>query len=131
MAGDGGAKALITTVAFGDRNRLPLELLENAGIEYVINPSRGGIVNEQDLYDVMKAGHLSGAAIDVFEHEPYSGPLAEIERGLLTSNMGSMSVDCRCRMEIEATEEAVRFLTGKSLASEVPEVEFEAQLESL
>ena len=33
----------------------------------VINTARGGIINKQDLYDVMKSGHLSGAAIDVFD----------------------------------------------------------------
>jgi D-3-phosphoglycerate dehydrogenase len=41
--------------------------------------------------------------------------------------MGSMSVDCRTRMEIEATEEAVRFLTGKPLTSVVPSSEYEVQ----
>ena len=97
----------------------------------IINTARGGIINEQDLYDVMKAGHLSGAAIDVFEQEPYSGKLAEIERCLLTAHMGSMSVDCRVRMEIEATEEAVRFLTGKALEGEVPKAEYDVQSEEL
>ena len=97
----------------------------------IINVARGGIVNENDLYEIMKTGHLAGAAIDVFEHEPYAGKLAEIERCLLTAHMGSMSVDCRTRMEIEATEEAVRFLTGKPLTSEVPEVEYEAQSHGL
>lgn len=93
----------------------------------IINTSRGGIVNEDDLYDVMMAGHLSGAAIDAFEHEPYAGKLAEIERCLLTAHMGSMSIDCRTRMEIEATEEAVRFLTGKPLEGEVPQAEYDVQ----
>lgn len=93
----------------------------------IINTSRGGIINEQDLFEVMDAGHLGGAAIDVFEHEPYDGPLARIERCLLTSHMGSMSVDCRSRMEIEATEEAVRFLTGKPLTGLVPRTEYDAQ----
>jgi len=97
----------------------------------IINVARGGIISEPDLAEVMKSGHLSGAAIDVFEHEPYSGPLAEIDRCLLTAHMGSMSVDCRTRMEIEATDEAVRFLTGKALASEVPEVEYEVQSQGL
>ena len=81
----------------------------------VINTARDGIINEQDLYEVMQGGHLSVAAIDVFDFEPYSGPLREIQRCLLTAHMGSMSVDCRTRMEIEATEEAVRFLTAKPL----------------
>ena len=41
----------------------------------LINTARGGIVNEDDLFDVMKQGHLSGAALDVFVQEPYSGRL--------------------------------------------------------
>ncbi|MDI1270385.1 MAG: phosphoglycerate dehydrogenase [Polaromonas sp.] len=97
----------------------------------IINTARGGIINEGDLHDVMMAGHLSGAAIDVFEHEPYAGPLSQIERCLLTAHMGSMSVDCRTRMEIEATEEAVRFLSGKPLTSEVPQAEYDVQSQGL
>ena len=97
----------------------------------LINTARGGIINEDDLYDVMKEGHLSGASIDVFVQEPYSGKLREIERCILTAHMGSMSVDCRTRMEREATEEAVRFLTGKPLEGLVPEHEYAVQREGL
>ena len=93
----------------------------------LINTSRGGIVNEQDLCSVLGEGHLGGAAIDVFEEEPYAGPLAGIDRCLLTCHMGSMSVDCRSRMEIEATEEAVRHLRGMPLECLVPEDEYAAQ----
>jgi D-3-phosphoglycerate dehydrogenase len=97
----------------------------------VINTSRGGIINEQDLALVLNKGHLSGAAIDVFEQEPYDGELKDIERCLLTSHMGSMSVDCRTTMEIEATEEAVRFLTGQPLQGLVPQDEYEVQRNGL
>jgi D-3-phosphoglycerate dehydrogenase len=38
-----------------------------------------------------------------------------------------MSVDCRTRMEIEATEEAVRFVTGAALQSPVPQDEYDVQ----
>lgn len=97
----------------------------------IINTARGGIINEEDLYQVMKTGHLGGAAVDVFDLEPYSGKLVEIERCLLTAHMGSMSVDCRTRMEIEATEEAVRFLRGELLCGEVPQAEYEVQRQGL
>jgi len=97
----------------------------------LINTSRGGIINEDDLYDVMNEGHLSGAAIDVFVQEPYSGRLREIERCILTAHMGSSSVNCRTRMEREATEEVVRFLTGKPLEGLVPEHEYTIQREGL
>ena len=97
----------------------------------IINTSRGGIINEQDLYEVMQSNHLSGAAIDVFDFEPYDGNLREIERCILTAHMGSMSVDCRTRMEIEATEEVVLFLTEQPLESVVPEEEYTVQREGL
>ena len=97
----------------------------------IINTSRGGIINEDDLYEVLKSGHLSGAAVDVFEKEPYDGPLKEIERCLLTAHMGSMSVDCRRRMEIESTEEAIRFIKSKALESEVPQEEYDVQSQGL
>lgn len=97
----------------------------------IINTSRGGIINEHDLAEVLNTGHLSGAAIDVFEQEPYAGELAQIDRCLLTSHMGSMSIDCRTRMEIEATEEAVRFLTGQDLQGLVPSEEYDVQRQVL
>ena len=87
------------------------------------------IINEIDLYNVMIAGHLGGAAIDVFENEPYKGQLFEIDRCLLTAHMGSMSEDCRSQMELEATEEAVRFFEGKLLKREVPQSEYEMQVQ--
>lgn len=95
----------------------------------VINTSRGGVVDEKALYQALKDEKIGGAAIDVFEKEPYNGPLSNLPNCLLTSHMGSMSHDCRTRMEIEATEEAIRFLQGKPLLSPVPEEEYELQRE--
>ena len=91
----------------------------------IINTARGGIINEQDLFEILKSGHLGGAALDVFEEEPYTGNLSTIERCLLTAHMGSMSIDCRARMEIEATEEVIRFISEQPLESAVPEEEYD------
>ena len=107
------------------------QLLQMKPDALLINAARGGIINEQDLYSVMAAGHLGGAAIDVFEHEPYIGNLNKIERCILTAHMGSMSIDCRSRMEIEATEEAVRFVTKQPLKGLVPKEEYDAQRDGL
>jgi len=107
------------------------QLLSMKDDAIIINTARGGIINEQDLYEVMQTGHLSGAAIDVFDFEPYAGKLREIQRCILTAHMGSMSIDCRTRMEIEATEEAVRFLTDQPLEGVVPEEEYAVQREGL
>jgi D-3-phosphoglycerate dehydrogenase / 2-oxoglutarate reductase len=93
----------------------------------LVNTARGGIVNESNLFEVLESGHLGGAAIDVFDREPYFGKLADLDQCLLTAHMGSMSIDCRVRMEIEATEEAVRMIRDEPLRSEVPQVEYENQ----
>jgi D-3-phosphoglycerate dehydrogenase len=93
----------------------------------LVNTARGGIVNEQDLFENLKAGCLGGAAIDVFEEEPYRGKLVGLDKCLLTAHMGSMSIDCRTRMEIEATEETVRFIMDQPLESLVPEDEYKNQ----
>jgi len=115
-------------LTFLTRNMICREhLLQMKKGAFVINTSRGGIINEDDLYKAMEEGHLGGAAIDVFENEPYTGKLIEIDRCLLTAHMGSMSIDCRSQMEIEATEEAVRFLAGKPLEGEVPQSEYDIQ----
>jgi len=94
----------------------------------LINTSRGGIVNEQDLYDALVNKIILGAAIDVFEKEPYSGNLAELDNCLLSCHMGSMTNDCRTRMEIEATEDAIRYILGEPLLQEVPQDEYDNQL---
>lgn len=93
----------------------------------LINTSRGGVIDEKSLYNALKNEKIGGAAIDVFEKEPYAGPLKDLPNCLVTSHMGSMSLDCRTRMEIEATEEAIRFMLGKSLLSPVPQEEYEMQ----
>lgn len=82
---------------------------------YLINTSRGGIVDEVALYKSLKNKHLAGAAIDVFEHEPYSGPLTELDNCLTTSHMGSLTREVRALMEEQIVEDIERFISGYSL----------------
>lgn len=102
--------------------RRELEMMKRDTV--LINTSRGGMVNEHDLAQALKKGRLAGAALDVFGQEPYSGELVTIENCLLTCHMGSMARDCRAQMELEATEEAVRFFKGEPLRQLVPEDEY-------
>jgi D-3-phosphoglycerate dehydrogenase len=91
----------------------------------LINTARGGIVDEAALAEALRSSRIAGAAVDVFEQEPYTGELARLERCLLTCHMGSMSADCRRRMEIEATDNALAFLAGGAPADPVPDEEYE------
>lgn len=102
------------------KNLFDMSLLEKMqSSAFLINTARGGIVNEADLYNVIRSKKLAGAALDVFDEEPYHGNLKELENVILTQHMGSCSDDCRADMEREAAEEVVRFFNGEPLKSKV------------
>lgn len=85
----------------------------------LINSARGGIVNENDLYVALRDKKIGGAAVDVFEEEPYKGNLCELENCLLTCHMGASTIDSRADMEIQAVQEAIRFKNKEALKNEV------------
>jgi D-3-phosphoglycerate dehydrogenase len=93
----------------------------------LVNLSRGGIVDELALAAALRAGGRGGAALDVFEEEPYKGPLRELDNVLLTAHLGSCSVDCRARMEREAAADVIRYFRGEPMRGEVPAEEYENQ----
>lgn len=91
----------------------------------LINTSRGGIINEEDLFYALKNNIISSAALDVFENEPYKGKFSNLDNCLLTSHMGSMTHTCRSNMEIEATKEVIRFINKKPLKQSIPKYAYE------
>ena len=90
----------------------------------LINTARGGIVDEEALYKALEQKIIHSAAIDVFEKEPYSGPLTTLDNCFCTCHMGSMSYDCRAQMEIEATQEIINYFTGMPQNKLVPDSEY-------
>ena len=81
----------------------------------VINAARGGLVDENALAEALQTGKLSAAALDVFEQEPYHGPLIECSNIILTSHVGSLARESRQRMEVEAAENLLQGLIKTGL----------------
>ena len=75
----------------------------------LVNCSRGGLVDEEALYELLKEGKLGGAHLDTFDEEPYTGPLIGLPNVLLTCHTGSYAAECRAMMELEAVENLLRF----------------------
>lgn len=71
---------------------------------YLINTSRGEVIDHDALYSMLTNGHLSGAALDVFEEEPYTGPLTKLDNVILTPHIGSYTKETRLEMETQAVK---------------------------
>ncbi len=78
---------------------------------WLVNVARGNLINEKALLSVLKDGHLNGAALDVFEQEPYEGPLKDCDNVILTPHVGSYAQEARVRMETETVENLLKGLT--------------------
>jgi len=68
----------------------------------ILNISRGGLVNEHDLYNALKDGKVKAAGLDCFEDEPYHGNLIESKNVVLTPHIGSYAIEARIEQEITA-----------------------------
>ena len=108
------------TINLVDKNLLGL--MKNDA--FIVNTSRGGVINEPDLYDALLKNEILGAAVDVFCQEPYRGEMSNLRNVILTAHMGSMSEDCRSRMEIEATQEIINYFKGVPAVQPVPDQEY-------
>ncbi len=78
---------------------------------WIVNVSRGGVVDEEALYQNLNNQHLSGAALDVFEQEPYVGPLTECDQCILTPHIGSYAKEGRIEMETDAVKNLLEELS--------------------
>jgi len=82
---------------------------------YVINAARGGIVNEQALYEVLCSEHIAGAALDVWEIEPPdpASPLLRHPNLLATPHYAGTTEESLYRVGIAVVEEALTVLQGR------------------
>ncbi len=82
---------------------------------FLINSSRGGIVDEAALYDCLMKGKIAGAALDVFSQEPPPAdhPLLSLDNFIATPHIGGMTAEAMRRMAITVAEEILRVLRGE------------------
>lgn len=83
---------------------------------YIINNSRGPVIDEKALYRALKEGTIAGAAIDVFEQEPTpkDNPLLELENVIVTPHISSSSHKTRSKMAEMVAENLVAFFEGRN-----------------
>lgn len=77
---------------------------------FLINLSRGGVVDEEALFETLKSEKLAGAAIDVYLSEPYTGKLCDLDNVVLTPHLGSYAKEGKLKMETDASLNLIKSL---------------------
>jgi D-3-phosphoglycerate dehydrogenase len=82
----------------------------------LVNTSRGGVVDLRALHEALRSGHLGGAALDVYETEPFdvSSPLASLDTVVLSDHASWYSEESLGELQRRAALEAVRVLRGEA-----------------
>ncbi len=77
---------------------------------FLVNVSRGGVINEDALYEVLTNEKLSAAALDVFSNEPYTGKFCDLDNVILTPHIGSYAKEGKLKMEVDAVMNLINAL---------------------
>ena len=78
----------------------------------IINCARGGLIDEAALKDLMDAGHIAGAALDVFETEPAKeSPLFGTPNFICTPHLGASTTEAQVNVALQVAEQMAEFLT--------------------
>jgi D-3-phosphoglycerate dehydrogenase len=85
---------------------------------FIVNTARGGLIDDQALYESLKSGHIQGAALDVFETEPYEGPMCNLSNVVMSAHIGASANYSRYHMELGAAQDCIRFLTHGSVKND-------------
>jgi glycerate dehydrogenase len=82
---------------------------------FLINTSRGPLVNEQDLAEALNSGAIAGAAVDVVSHEPIQpdNPLLTARNCIITPHMAWASLNSRKRLLHAVADNVKKFLAGR------------------
>lgn len=86
----------------------------------IINCARGGIVNEQDLFEALKSGKVGAAAFDVFEKEPPENhPLLTLENFIATPHLGASTQEAQENVATAVAEQVVDYLVAGTVRNAV------------
>ena len=91
----------------------PAELAKMKRTAFLINTTRGPVVQEAALVTALELGTIAGAALDVFEREPLISEGLRRDNVVLAPHLGSASIETRTKMALIAVENAIALFSGK------------------
>ncbi|KAB2952876.1 phosphoglycerate dehydrogenase [Heliorestis acidaminivorans] len=87
---------------------------------YLVNCARGGIIDEEALYEALVSGKVAKAGLDVFEKEPMTeSPLFGLENVLVTPHLGASTKEAQVNVAVDVAHDIVRVLRGEAVSAAV------------
>ncbi|MBM7583232.1 D-3-phosphoglycerate dehydrogenase [Caldicoprobacter guelmensis] len=82
---------------------------------YIINTSRGEVIDQDALVKALKERRIAGAALDVFHKEPLEpdNPLLELDNVILTPHVAALTKESGVKMAVEAVKQVIDYLEGR------------------
>ena len=85
----------------------------------LVNAARGELLDEGALLDALSSGKVAAAALDVFDTEPYSGPLLELDNVIVTPHLAASTEEAQDRAGVIVAEQVVAALEGSLVTNAV------------
>lgn len=86
----------------------------------LINCARGGIIDEEALYEALKSGKVAGCALDVFEKEPpLESPLLDLPNLIATPHLGASTQEAQVSVAVDVAKDVIRALKGEMVKNPV------------
>jgi D-3-phosphoglycerate dehydrogenase len=111
--------SLHTPLTDSTRNILSAEAIAKTrkGVR-IVNCARGGLLDETALYDAIRAGHVAGAALDVFATEPArESPLFELDEVIVTPHLGASTAEAQEKVALEIAEQISDYLLSGAVVN--------------
>jgi D-3-phosphoglycerate dehydrogenase len=105
--------ALLTDETRGMIGKKEMEMMKSTA--YIVNCARGGIIDEDALYEALKKGEIAGAGLDVFAVEPAKqNKLFELENLYVSPHIGASTKEAQERAGMITAEQVTLVLNGKN-----------------
>jgi D-3-phosphoglycerate dehydrogenase / 2-oxoglutarate reductase len=85
----------------------------------IVNAARGALLDEEALVAAIASGKVAGAALDVFQVEPYAGPLLELPQVVVTPHLAGSTAEAQDRAGVVIAEQVAAALDGQAVRTAV------------
>ncbi|GAA3584541.1 hypothetical protein GCM10022419_078000 [Nonomuraea rosea] len=112
-----GSDVVVVVIALSDETRGLIDPGRMKPGSLLVNAARGGVVDQEALVEALRAGHLGGAALDVFDEEPLpaADPLRDLPNVLLSPHVAGVTPEATSRLLTATMDNLTAAIEGREV----------------